>query len=468
MSKAAISISSALAMLLFLSFPPHVLASDGLVFTTEAVIPVGMSPQNIVVTPDGTRVYVSNVQSNTVSVISTSSNIVLADIVVGDNPNGLAITPDGHFLYVANFVSNTVSIIDIDPTNQTFHTVVGTISNASINGADELAVTPNGSMVFLTNQFGHLGVIDTPTKQLVSTITGRGRPDGLAVSPDGAKLYVATDGFSGVAPGIDIINVATQQLIASTIFEGPLAGSPGAVRFTPDGVKAYVTNRAAAPNGAVFVLDVSTDLILHTIEGLDFPMSMEVTPDGKWVFVAEQAGNRIAVIDVATDNIAQTISDIPSAAFVAIAPDAAHMYVSNVYDNTVTAIGIEKLPVYSCLGFEAPMDVETVTVKKNRALPLKAQLLDSDGTPITDLDIKAPPVIQITYKPETGEAVDVTDQAVPVGLGTDGNQFEFTGEQWQYNLNTTNFHAAGTYTIEIVSGDAYDISPSCTAKFLIK
>ena len=61
--------------------------------------------------------------SNTVSVIDTASNTVVATIPVGVNPVGVAITPDGTRAYVTNEGSNTVSVIDI-ATN----TVVATIS----------------------------------------------------------------------------------------------------------------------------------------------------------------------------------------------------------------------------------------------------------------------------------------------------------------------------------------------------
>lgn len=127
-------------------------------------------------------------------------------------------------------------------------------------------------------------------------------------------------------------------------------------------------------------------------------------------------------------------------------------------------------PVYSCSGFEPPMDNGAVTVKKNRALPLKAQLLDETGTPLTDADIIAAPVIQVMFQPQSGTAIDVTDDALPVGLGTDGNEFVYTGSNWQYNLKTHNYTASGTYTIIMVSGDEseYVIDPTCEAVFVIE
>ncbi len=46
------------------------------------------------------------------SVIDTSTNAVTATIPVGITPNNIAITPDGSEVYVANSGSNNVSVID--------------------------------------------------------------------------------------------------------------------------------------------------------------------------------------------------------------------------------------------------------------------------------------------------------------------------------------------------------------------
>lgn len=129
---------------------------------------------------------------------------------------------------------------------------------------------------------------------------------------------------------------------------------------------------------------------------------------------------------------------------------------------------------YSCAGFDPPMADGPVTVKKNRALPLKAQLFDKDGNAITN--IANPPLIQVTFRSTLAQgAEDVTGDAFPVGQGTNGNQFVFTGEHWQYNLKTTNYSAPGTYRVTMVSGnrdpnnvDGYFFFPPCTARFIIK
>ena len=73
-----------------------------------ATIPVGSFPTGVATTPDGThpperdnrrhqsRAYVTNqLESSSVSVIDTSKNTVVATIPVGGDPTGVAVTPDG-------------------------------------------------------------------------------------------------------------------------------------------------------------------------------------------------------------------------------------------------------------------------------------------------------------------------------------------------------------------------------------
>ena len=141
-------------------------------------------------------------------------------------------------------------------------------------------------------------------------------------------------------------------------------------------------------------------------------------------------------------------------------------------DNTLNW-DIETPPVYACEGFDSPMD-RLVTVKKNRALPLKATLLDSFEVVLTDLDLLSPPVVQVLFDSGVpGDTpVDVTDDALPSGQSSDGNVFSFddSTDRWKYNLKTKNYDAPGTYTITMESGDEseYLVDPTCTATFVVE
>ncbi len=94
---------------------------DGKATTIDAIakailgsaISVGTQPWAVAVTPDGTRVLVTNSGSNTVSVIDASSNTVLQNVSISNTPTGVAITPNGAQAWVTRNGTTLVSILDL-------------------------------------------------------------------------------------------------------------------------------------------------------------------------------------------------------------------------------------------------------------------------------------------------------------------------------------------------------------------
>lgn len=145
--------------------------------------------------------------------------------------------------------------------------------------------------------------------------------------------------------------------------------------------------------------------------------------------------------------------------------------VATHYRNGLRGIGYELTPAFECRGFEAPMAKYPVAVRGPRVLPLKAALLDQEGEAVSEYDVASPPVVQVWWEAGTPETEDTTYEALAAGLGTEGNQFVFTGEgKWRYNLGTQSYTASGTYTVFMRSGDEteYRLEPVCVTEFLIR
>jgi YVTN family beta-propeller protein len=165
------------------------------------------------VTPDGSKVYVANINDNSVSVIDTATNTVIATIPVS-SPDGVAVSPDGSKVYVTN-LGSAVSVI-ATATN----TVIG--SPIAASSPDGVAVTPDGSKVYVANiNDNSVSVIDTATNTVIgSPIPVGNNPIGVAVTPDGSKVYVANEQSDTVS----VITTATNKVIGSiTVGSGPSA-----------------------------------------------------------------------------------------------------------------------------------------------------------------------------------------------------------------------------------------------------
>jgi YVTN family beta-propeller protein len=76
-------------------------------------LPAGSRPMKAILSPDQTRLYLSNGRAGTISVFDSHSYQLLDTIKVGARPWGIGISPDGKLLFSANGPSNDVSVVDL-------------------------------------------------------------------------------------------------------------------------------------------------------------------------------------------------------------------------------------------------------------------------------------------------------------------------------------------------------------------
>jgi len=256
-----------------------------------ATIPVGSNPIGVAINQNGTKVYVGNALSNDISVIDTATNNIIATVRVGNSPQGVAVSPNGKKVYVTNRYSNNVSVID------TTNTVVSTVNTGK--NPEGVAVSPDGKKIYVTNYGDNtVSIIDTVTKAIITTVSvGRG-PKDIAVTPDGNRVYVVNSDSGSIT----IIDTATNS-VTNTVKVG---GTPFGVTVNPDGKKVYVTNNAEYFS-TVSVIDTATNKITATIPVGPDPVGIAVTPDGKKVYVAINLYNTVSVIDTATNAVTATM-----------------------------------------------------------------------------------------------------------------------------------------------------------------
>jgi YVTN family beta-propeller protein len=80
--------------------------------TVLATIAIGISPFGVSASPDGSKVFVTNNQSRNVSVINTATNTILDSINIGYCLLGISISPDGSKVCVVAECDNKVFVIN--------------------------------------------------------------------------------------------------------------------------------------------------------------------------------------------------------------------------------------------------------------------------------------------------------------------------------------------------------------------
>ncbi|MGB0413869.1 MAG: c-type cytochrome [Coraliomargarita sp.] len=212
--------------------------SEGRVFVIDAdtnavvqTIPVGHSPNAPVLSPDGTRLYVSNQFDNDLSVIELPSGKVLSRVPVIREPVAADITPDGRTLFVANlipfgradvdYIAAAISVIDTE--------TLQVSQIPLLNGAEGLRglkVSPDGQYAFATHILARFQV---PTTQL-------------------ERGWVATNALS-------VIRVSDQKLIHTVLLDDINLGfpNPWSIGFSEDGNSIIV---ASAGNHELSLIDL--------------------------------------------------------------------------------------------------------------------------------------------------------------------------------------------------------------------
>jgi len=149
--------------------------TDGTTFKVIANITVGRGPWGIAYDPSNGYIYVTDYDSNTVSVIDGATNTVIANITVGSGPAGVAYDPSNGYIYVADSGSDTVSVID-GKTNK----VIATIPVGSEPAG--VAYDPSNGYIYVTNYGSDtVSIISTPaqaTKTYTVTFTESSLPAG--------------------------------------------------------------------------------------------------------------------------------------------------------------------------------------------------------------------------------------------------------------------------------------------------
>jgi len=215
------------------------------------VLPGGSDPEQFDLSPDGSRLYVSNEDAGVASIVDLSSPpSILATIPVGVEPEGVRVSPDGNTVYVTSETDHAVTGLDAQTGKVLARVVVD-------RRPRDLAFTPDGRRLYVSAEVdGTVSVVDVAQSRVLTTIKLRegARPMGVQVSPDGKRVYVAT----GRGGTVDVIDAATNQVVGSV----KVGTRPWGIALTADGKKLYVAN---GPSNDVSVVDTERLLVLATI-----------------------------------------------------------------------------------------------------------------------------------------------------------------------------------------------------------
>jgi YVTN family beta-propeller protein len=320
----------------------------------------GAEPIDILITPDGTKAYVSvwgrytPQAQNAVLVLDLQTEKVQSRIPIDGEPMRPSITGDGMTLYLPTG-SSSVVVIDA-ASDQVVRTIVpGSeahfftdsalleeqnklyVSYSSQDGgggvyvidlqtesligdvhADKpvasLSLSRDGSLLFGSRILDPEGllIVDTSTDQPLESLAppeGTDYPEvgvftaATGASPDGELLYW------GTGPSfVHIVDIDTTEVLRTmAIFDELLTGlpiAPSGIGFSPDGARAYIPCLDA---GYMVVWDNTIGELVAAVRVGVNPVAIAATPDGELAYVPNMLSEDISVIDLSSLEVVRTI-----------------------------------------------------------------------------------------------------------------------------------------------------------------
>jgi len=124
---------------------------------------VGRVPKGFALAPDGKRLYVANSWSDSISEVDTATLEVARTLPAGFEPNAVIPDREGRFLFVANRISSDVSVVDLATGLETKRLLAG-------RGASYLALSPDGSRIYCTHIYPKIGKFRAPLESEITVI----------------------------------------------------------------------------------------------------------------------------------------------------------------------------------------------------------------------------------------------------------------------------------------------------------
>jgi YVTN family beta-propeller protein len=284
--------------------------------------------------------------ARTASLLPTQQRIKAPakEVNLGLFPTGAVLSSDGRLLLATNngFLFQSLTLVDTENFKVQERQIGTPGGNVLFIG---VALSPDGRLAYASGHTatGYDDVLYPATiapGPILSRTTPiplpRGSyPAGLAMSKDGARLYIAEN----LANKLGILDTHTNTLLA----EIPVGRQPWGVALHPMLPQAYVTNRV---DRTVSVVDTETRSVLATIPTGSGPNAVAVSPNGGKIFIADANSDDLTVFDVNALDSVRRISLSPfegalrgsSPNALAFAPNGSRLYVANAWDNAVVVL----------------------------------------------------------------------------------------------------------------------------------
>jgi YVTN family beta-propeller protein len=279
-------------------------------------------------------VYATNEISGDLSIIDPLAGRELARVALGKRPRGLAASPDGRLLYIAlsgsPIAGPGVDESTLPPADKTADGIAVFDLRSrrvlrvlrGISDPEQVAVSPDGRRLYVASEdTGRMIVLDSSQGAVLASFEIGGEPEGVAVSPNGRVAY-GTSEVDHVVAVVDTAGNRLRRLIR-------VGERPRNIAFTSDSRRAFVPGENDA---SITAIDVATDAVVGraTIPGETIrPMGVALSPDDHMLYVTTGRGRRLARLDAERLTVTAMVEVGERPWGVAVSPDGSRIFTAN-------------------------------------------------------------------------------------------------------------------------------------------
>lgn len=276
-----------------------------------------------------------------------------------------------------------------------------------------MEVAPNGAYGLIANRAaGVLTVYDTTRNETLGTIpVPDGGPQFIAFSPDGSRAYVSIFDNARTINEVGVLDTSTNQFIARV----PTGVRPFALDVSPDGKRVYVPNH---DSGSITVIDATNNTAIQEIKVAPNPHWVDFNQDGTRLWAANHESNVVSVIDTATNTVLATVPVGAAPHSIVTLPGKQTVVVCNYEGNSLSVIDTATNNVTATIPTGShPQDITLAADGKH------AYIATVDENAIQVLNLES---MKIVSTVPTGQS------PTSVAVGPEGRQ------AWVTNLNDGN------------------------------
>jgi len=239
-------------------------------------------------------VYIPLGTGNLVIAVDAKDDSIIAQYTGVVNAHGLVATPDGEYLIAGSLTDKLLKPGQPkDTLNSTLfliHPEHGHVmSTIPVAGwTHHQAITPDGRYVLSTHGMrGLVSVLDMQANKIVREVKTGMVPNFTLVTKDGKYAYVSNSGSNNISE----IDLKTWK-VTRTLESGP---APEHMVFSLDESMIYIVNPRA---GIVTAVTVKTGKTATTYKIGGNLHSLDITEDGKTLFVSSKKDEKLVAIDI--------------------------------------------------------------------------------------------------------------------------------------------------------------------------